>query len=275
VYALITKPDIGEIQRLIFNAELPPILTPPGTMEEPEQSPALPLALVTCRSREAMIDVAEAYLNNEIYLNSYHINDNPACSGRVKPRYLGSAGTYPSVPYAWNMWDTVDQFNNFMSGGINGYFAGDIDETYESCSRGIDCSGLVSRAWDLGSHYGTCSLENISFELPNVYMLQPGDIMNRCSQHTIIFHSLVGDGMLGYEATIFSNYDRVVLTYRPFITINTLVPRRYTNVCSKIHLPIIMKTNVEMNSALPSSNPYPPPEPSQALGAYPPPDPYP
>ncbi len=206
VYTLITRPDGGEIQRLVFYPDLPPILSPPDGVEQPEQSPTLPLSPQTCRSREAIIAVASEYLNNSTYLDAYHISDNAACSGRVKPRYLGSPGVYNCVPYAWNLWETVEQFNGFMSGGYNGYFAGNISETYLSCARGIDCSGLVSRAWGLSSHYGTCSLETISSELPNRYMLQPGDIMNRYDwpdRHAIIFHNFSGDGMFGYEATTY------------------------------------------------------------------------
>ncbi len=164
VYAMVTQPDRAEIQRLSFDTELEPILISPTETEERYYGEVSFLA-ETCRERDLIIDVANEYLNNSTYLSSYHINDNSACPGRVKPSYLGNPGYYSSVPYAWNTWDTIAQFNSFMGGGTNGYFAGNASDSYVSCGRGIDCSGLVSRAWDLSSHYGTCSLESISFEL--------------------------------------------------------------------------------------------------------------
>lgn len=272
VYALITRPDIGEIQKLTFNADLSPVLTPSEALEEYEKTQVYSPAADTCRPRESVIDVASDYRDNSTYLDSYHINDNAICTERVKPRYLGGAGTYSSIPYAWNMWDTVDQFNAFMSGGQNGYFAGNISVTYENCARGIDCSGLVSRAWDLGSHYGTCSLESISIALSNVYALQSGDIMNRCfptPRHTIIFDRFEFGGMRCYEATTEFDYDRVVRIYRSFESIAAYIPRRYNNVCNQIHLPVVNNAVAEMNSVSPSSDPYPPPSLYQSPNPYP------
>ena len=198
---------------------LAPILIPPVEEEVKENQGDVSFVAVTCRERNLIIKVAQEYFNNSTYLSSYHIDDNGACPGRVKPSYLGIAGFYSSVPYAWNTWDTLAEFNTFMGGGSNGYFAGHASDTSLSCGRGIDCSGLVSRAWDLGSHYGTCSLESISIELTSEYFLQPGDIMNRCSstpRHTIIFDRYEDNGMRGYEATTEFNHDKVVYEFRAF-----------------------------------------------------------
>lgn len=134
VYALITHPNGAEIQKLTFISELQPILTPPALDQDREQQPPSSRSLENCRSREEIIGVALDYLNNSVYLNSYHINDNPACSSRVKPHYLGQPGSYTSVPYSWEKWDTVEDFNAYMSGGNNGYFAGDIDNPTSGCS---------------------------------------------------------------------------------------------------------------------------------------------
>lgn len=278
VYVLITKPDGAEIQRLVFVYELAPILSQPEDTEK-DQLEDVSIRLDYCRNRDAIIDVADKYLNNSTYLSSYHIEDNDACDGRVKPSYLGSAGIYTSVPYAWNLWDTVDQFNTFMSGGVNGYFAGNASNVYLSCGRGIDCSGLVSRAWDLGSHLGTCSLEweSVSTQLSNVYDLQRGDIMNLCDPedigHAIIFDSFGDGGMWGYESTTLFDHDRVVLTFREFNTIGGYTPRQYKYVCNIIHLPFIRRYEMEIGSDNQILSPYPPPD--SVLTKTPQPLPYP
>jgi len=266
VYALVTRPDGGEVQRLAFSTKLAPILVPPVVSEQTEAHHARSFSAGTCRSRADIINVAIDYMDNSPYLNSYHINDpGNECPERQKPRYLGSPGIYYSVPYAWDMWDTVKQFNNFMSIDNNGRFAGDIDEPNPGCSRGIDCSGLISRAWDLGYHHGTCTLEGISYSLLSTDSLLPGDIMNRCampSRHAIIFDRFHLDGMKGYEATTYLNYDRVAYIFRSFSDIkDTHTPRRYENVCNRIHLPIIKNMYIVMRQADPSTDPYPPPNP--------------
>jgi hypothetical protein len=182
------------------------------------------------------------------------------------------------VPYAWGVRDSLEQFNDFMNGGNNGKFAGDIDDPNSGCGRGIDCSGLVSQAWGLSGPYGTCSLEDVSGPLLNYYALQPGDIMNRCSpipRHTIIFDSFDIGGMWGYEATIYGNYDRVVRIFRQFSSIADYVPRKYNHVCNKIHLSVIIKSETEMNSPSLSSNSYPPPETHLPSNSYQPLNPYP
>ena len=222
-----------------------------------------------------MISAAAGYQNNSTYLNSYHIDDpNSECPSRTKPRYLGNSGYYLSVPYAWGMRDTIAQFNGFMSGGNNYYFAGDYTDPNSGCGRGIDCSGLVSNAWNLGSHYGTCNLETVSTPLPSKDDLRQGDIMNRCSptpRHTIIFDTFNSDktAMYGYEATTYLNYDRVVRLYRTFSSIADYLPRSYDNVCLEIYLPIIMNDSAARSSIGQPSNPYPPPNPYPAPNPYP------
>ena len=266
VYALVTRPDGGEVQRLAFSTELAPILVPPVVSEQTVAHQAPSFSAGTCRSRADIINVATDYIDNSTYLNSYHIDDPEGeCPGRQKPQDMVSPGYYNSVPYAWGMWDSVKDYNDFMSGGNNGYFAGDANSSYEGCSRGIDCSGLVSRAWGLGYHHGTCTLESISTQLSSKYALQRGDIMNNCAtppRHAIIFDNFSPDGMFGYEAVTEFGHDKVVRIYRRFDSIeDTYTPRRYHNVCNRIHLPIIRNMYIRMRQAFPPSNPYPPPNP--------------
>ena len=270
VYVFVTKPDGGEIYRLLFYSSVSPILKAPNQVDTSamiESSPG------DCRYRSTIINTAAGYVNNSTYIDSYHINSsNTGCLTRLKPTYLDTARTYSSVPYDWGGWDSVAAFNNYMSGINNGMFAGDINTSMEGCSRGVDCSGLVSNAWNLGDHYGTCSLENVSTVLSSTSELKAGDIMNRCSttpRHTIIFHTFgnygQGQGMYGYESTTQNDHNRVVRTFRLFIDISTYTPRRYNNVCpDRIHLPLITRQipimmNLTNPYPGPESNPYPPP----------------
>jgi hypothetical protein len=83
IYALITKPGGGEIQRLTFSVNLPPILMLSLARKETEQPKTLSYVPESCISRESIIKVASDYMNNSTYLNSYHIDDNSACAPSV------------------------------------------------------------------------------------------------------------------------------------------------------------------------------------------------
>lgn len=267
VYALITKIDHGEVLRLTFSTILSSILTTPAGERRNETTPKWLDTTEPCRSRTAMLSVASEYYNNITDLDSYHINDpSHECVTRTKPPNLTIPGNYSSVPYAWNMWDEIIDYNNFMNAPNNHLFAGDIDDPNSNCSRGIDCSGLVSRAWNLSDHLGTCSLETISDPLGDFYELQYGDIVNRCSttpRHTIIFVMLgnqgTGQGMYGYESTITTGAYGVDATFRRFDDLLSYIPRRYQLACQLLHLPMIRKADAQFkqDNGFPTPYPYP------------------
>jgi hypothetical protein len=150
VFALLTLPDRAEIIQLVFTQTLDPILHEIPSISIPTENPDMNNGIETCVSRDTMINSAAGYVNNIKVLSS--TNTDGSCTGRQKPRYLGGAGTYYSVPYDWNGFDTVSGFNSFMS--PNTYQAGDINTSDESCSKGVDCSGYVSRTWQLATKKG-------------------------------------------------------------------------------------------------------------------------
>jgi hypothetical protein len=222
LYGLATRPDRVDIIKLNFYPMLGPILKE-NNLENINHSP------MACVSRSTMMSTAASYRNNSKYLNS--TNTDGACSGRGKPRYISGAGTYSSVPYDYGGWDTVSGFNGYMD--PNTYQAGDINTAAsESCSKGVDCSGYVSRIWQLTSKYGTCTIEGISTQLASTSLLLQGDIINKCNVHTVVFASFIGStGFYDYEATTYNSYDRVVYISSTWTRVSGYLPRRYNNVC--------------------------------------------
>jgi hypothetical protein len=227
VYTLATRPDRIDVLRLVFTESLDSILFEPSVTSDPTDIQVESFGIDNCVSRDTMMSIASGYTGNSKYLSS--TNTDGACSGRQKPRYLGGAGTYPSVSYDWNGFDTVSGFNGYMS--PNTYQAGDINTSSEGCSRGVDCSGFVSRTWQLTSKYGTCTLEDISTQLPSRSNMLRGDIYNKCGEHTVLFNSFGSDGMWGFESTTYNSYDRVVYIYSKWTRFSGYNPRRYNNVC--------------------------------------------
>ena len=243
VYALITHPDRVEVQRLKLSHELRPIL-PTASMEtSPRSSKDHRATTLSCITRDSMMSTASGYTNNSKYLSA--TNTDGTCSGRDKPRYIGGAGTYSSVAYDWGGWDAVSGYNGYMS--PNTCQAGDIchwdsDQqqwvcTVESCSRGTDCSGFVSRVWQLSSKHSTRSLPDVSWQLGSHDQLLRGDIMNEYYSHVVLFSSFGDNGIYDYEATTYNAYDRVVYMFSSWSRLDGYVPRRYNDVCQDVTPP--------------------------------------
>jgi len=231
VYALITRPDHLEVQRLGFSAKLRPILPSMPVWRIPPKEADGSQVPQACRQRSAMINTAVGYVNNSKYLSA--TNTDGPCPGREKPRYIAGAGTYPSVAYDWGGWDTVSGYNGSMH--PNTLQAGDIPrtaKTVEQCSRGTDCSGFVSRCWSLPYKHSTRMLPNISCQLKSTSCLIQGDIMNNYDEHVVLFRSFARNGFNGYESTTLNGSDRVVSLYHTWSSMSGYVPRRYCNVCS-------------------------------------------
>ncbi len=179
VYALITRRSRADVVQLEFSPSLPEIL--------PAQ-PAMALSharsvrrVRRCqRSRAAIRAAANAYVNNQTFLTAARLNRK--CANRQKPTYLDrGVRRYPSVPYDWDGFDTVLSYNNYMKGTNPKYTAGDrkVDEAATSstdCSRGVDCSGFVSRCWGLPTKISTKTLFGVSYKI-NYNDLQTSDIL--------------------------------------------------------------------------------------------------
>jgi len=226
IYALATRPDHVDILRLNFFQKLSPILRNPSVEANSYAIQGEESIALACVTREKMINIASGYKNNSKDLNSTNING--ACTGRLKPRYLTNPGTYSSVSYDWGGFESVSQFNAYMT---SNYQAGDINTTNEYCDRGVDCSGFASRVWQLTQHYSSCALETVSTSYNSPSYLLMGDILNKCGVHTVVFYVTSGGNVIDYEATTLNQYDRVVYLTSAWSRFGGYSPRYYNNVC--------------------------------------------
>lgn len=180
-------------------------------------------------TRERIIEIAEAYANYEWYPTADNIlhGNCPICGERVDtvdrdcysnwPDYWGwKAGELSiGIPYKVDGYSSISGFNltnpeDFYeqytgTGDYEGeiHYAGDIffDKPWP-CPRacGTDCSGFVSRCWNLPEkHYTTAFLEYGFKGLPNCSSpikyneLKPGDLINCERYHAILFKEFVDD----------------------------------------------------------------------------------
>jgi len=232
VWSLTTRPNSIQIRKMRFVRALRPILDK-GVAKDiaigaSSSTSSMIGAAATCRTRTQMTDVAKAYLNNSTYLSSASITST--CSGRTKPSYLGSAGTYSSMSYKWGGFDSVSQFNSASS-----LAAGDTDTQNDglvlSCARGVDCSGYVSRTWGLTTKQNVGGLFG-SYSCSSPATLLPGDIFAKTGKggHVVMFSSNATNGVNVYEAVYVPG--KVKTSFYSWSGLSGYYRARACNVCS-------------------------------------------
>jgi hypothetical protein len=229
VYVLVPKQDRVEIQRLAFRPTLTSIF-PDQERVATDVSTVSDLSSLSCRSRSTMVAVAVDYRTNYWYLSSE--NTDGYCNNRGKPRYIAGAGYYYSVPYDAGGWDTVNGYRNRMDS--DEYQAGDYswgDPCCAECSRGVDCSGFVTRVWGEDQKLYTWTIPQYSTELNSVDDLSQGDVLNDSSNHVALFYEFCSGGARVYHATTYGGFDRVIRRCHSWSYFNDYTPRKYDNVC--------------------------------------------
>jgi cell wall-associated NlpC family hydrolase len=92
------------------------------------------------------------------------------------------------VPYKWGGFSSLIQFDQ---GIADGKLAGHIPTSGKSAATmkavGVDCSGLVSRCWQLRGKKSTRSLPKVCIPLSSYDELQPGDALNVADRHVMLF----------------------------------------------------------------------------------------
>jgi len=115
--------------------------------------------------------------------------------------------TAKGMPYKWGGFDTPESFQKALA---KGRYAGDIgsdekqrlgDDAVSQEACGIDCSGLISRCWNLPRPYSTKELPSICRKLSSWDELRPGDILLN-HRHVLLFKGwkVQGTEIYAYEA---------------------------------------------------------------------------
>lgn len=167
-------------------------------------------------TRSEVIEIARSYASTRWHAtnaNRFHGKDPAGIQvhtpdAETKTGFWKSTEINYGMPYKWGGFDTP---RSFARGVAKGKFAGDISSSYKrrhleaavsGHAVGIDCSGLVSRAWRLPRSYSTRELPDLCDPLDSYEDLQPGDILNRFNRHVLIFSKWSDDGkrLYCYEA---------------------------------------------------------------------------
>lgn len=173
-------------------------------------------------SRREALQVAEAYRTfrwTPSVANVHHGADPDGIHVDTPDRGFSRRGIRPGwwtlgrenigVPY---MWGGFSSLADFAAGLKRGRFAGDVytlekrklgDAGVSRFAVGIDCSGLVSRCWNLDRAYSTKELPSLCVQLRQYSDLRPGDILNTPNDHVLLFKAFADPAqnrILAYEA---------------------------------------------------------------------------
>ena len=168
-------------------------------------------------SRDTIIEIAEGFLNHEWYPTEDNIFHGTYGGWEVDtpdrdtytdwPDDHGWKANQPAygLPYQWGGFSSIDGYNlsapkdfdeQYTGTGFfedNIHFAGDINlEGHTSQACGLDCSGFVSRCWNLPYKHATYAFSDIVSPI-RYNELQSGDILNIPHNHVILFKEFVNE----------------------------------------------------------------------------------
>jgi Secretion system C-terminal sorting domain len=203
-----------------FNREIP-------VREEATYIPDMPLAI---SSRTTALRLAETYALHTYTCTSADIlpTDHAGPDGDIvrTPSWL-VAGINARIPYMWGGFSTLAQFD---AGLKSGKYAGDINTAGVSLyAVGVDCSGFVSRCWQMSSHYSTSMMPSITTQYASWDSLKPGDGILK-SGHVRLFVERTSNGGFRVVESSARIWDVSYWTYTLSDLQSVYTPRRYNNM---------------------------------------------
>ena len=149
-------------------------------------------------------------------------NLTASCAAGYQSAYI--PGDYVGLPYDWGGYMTLTTFDKGIHDGSG---AGSYPEDgILACTVGLDCSGYVSKCWDIG-HYTTSSIPDITTTISQA-QLEPGDAMNTAGYHVLIYAgTLAGGWPVWYEAM---GWNVAVNTFGGWADVAGFVPVRYESI---------------------------------------------
>ena len=149
-------------------------------LPQKETAPVFIKAPAAAASRTQALHLAESYVLYKYTCTAANLAPTPVVAAdtdtvQTPPRLI--VGSNAKVPYKWGGFNTL---SGFTSGLAKGRYAGDVNCTGSSTyAVGVDCSGFVSRCWQLSSHYVTSEMPSITTQYSTWDSLRPADAILR------------------------------------------------------------------------------------------------
>jgi cell wall-associated NlpC family hydrolase len=199
-----------------------------STEEAPGEYSDAPQALV---NRATALHIGETYAMHQYTCTSSNLAPAvvTAPDGDLvqTPPWL-LTGVNSRVPYMWGGFSTLRQFDSCLKAGN---YAGDINTAGVSrYAVGVDCSGFVSRCWQLTSHYSTSMMPGISTQYSNWDSLRPGDAILYAGSHVRLFIERTPNGGFRVVESAGRNWDVSYYTFALSDLQAKYIPRCYKNM---------------------------------------------
>lgn len=188
------------LHTLKSSARLPIKTQSPQRVER--KVPQAQAALNQCTSRIDMFVNAFQYLYAYVCFTDAAISNDKSCPERNIPAYLSESqgGCYLSISYNWGGFDNVDAFiektSTMKAGNTNTAIAPMLH-----CAAGVDCSGFISRVWDLATKYNTSTIYQQTEAIP-VQEMNTGDVFVKPGSHVMMFSGWDNDDIVTFESTV-------------------------------------------------------------------------
>ncbi len=162
-----------------------------------------PIQRTTTISRKKTLEIADTYVQHEWTCSEENLTDGEITAPDgdiILTADWIQIGTNQRVPYKWGGFDLLSVFDNGLE---NGDYAGDTytdGNVGSNYARGVDCSGYVSRCWQLPYQVSTRQMDDpahgaIVQQYNSWNDLKPGDAIHRHG-HVILFVKHNANGAL-------------------------------------------------------------------------------
>jgi len=141
-------------------------------------------------------------------------------------------GINAKIPYMWGGFNTLSQFD---AGLKSGRYAGDINtKGVSNYAVGVDCSGFVSRCWQLSYHSTTSDMPSITTQLSSWDVIKPADAVLK-NGHVRMFVEKNTNGSLRVVESSGRDWGVSYWTYTPS-DLTAYAPCSYNNMVSDYSL---------------------------------------
>jgi len=204
---------------------------PETEQSEIEKDFSLNAVLPTVTSDEAL-ETGDSYVRLTWSCTSANITNGTITDQygyKVKTPTWVTPGSHQNMAYKWGGFQTLNQFLN----GLNsGKYAGDAytSKSVGSPSAvGVDCSGFVSRCWNLTSHYSTRMMDDgITLTYESWEETRPGDAAHIVGHVRMVVHHN-SNGTITMVESAGYNW-RVSYRAYSFSALSDYTPRYYINM---------------------------------------------
>ena len=207
------------------------------TTEPASEQTRIPNAPQALTSRNAALQIGDSYVLYRYECEQANLAPSDVTDpggDKVRTSSWLVLGQNAKIPYKWGGFNTLQQFTDGIK---SGRYAGDINtEGVSNYAVGVDCSGFVSRCWQLTYHSTTSDMPNITYQHANWDLIRPGDAVLK-SGHVRMFVEKNANGSLRVVESSGRDWGVSYWTYTPSeLSSNGYTPRYYRNMVSDYSL---------------------------------------